>query len=550
MLRPGGGWVGLGEFADHGPPVTLGAGHGPCGEVGEAGLPGVVAGLADQDHAGFPLGLGVWIVGMTGRWWATSPAPPGWGLLLKFFELEARFPKGADELPAQAVAYVDEQVQVDVAAYPWSGRSIKYHREQIRAAFGFREFTRGDEDKLAGWLAEEVCPVELRDQQLHDALLVRCRAERIEPPGRAERIIASARAMFELRFCDRTVSRLSPASVDALEDLVAEQSGASARALLAELKADPGPVGLETLLREIDKLAAVRALALPQGLFAGASEKLVEAWRARAARSYPSDLRSAPRAVRLTLLAALCVLRSAEITDALVELLIGLIHKINTRADRRVERELTEDLRRVRGKEAILFRLAEAAVEHPDDTVRAVLFPVVGRRPCVNWSARPRPTNAPSKPGSGPCCARRTPTTTAGCCRRCWRRCRSAATHRLPAGDECTGSCWPTTPDAMGRPATSPTPTRHRSTRWCRERGATRSSMTGAGSSASPTSCACWSRWAMRCAAGRSTSTARTAGATPTMTCPAISTPPGRCITPRSANPPTRPRSSPTCGNG
>lgn len=53
------------------------------------------------------------------------------------------------------------------------------------------------------------------------------------------------------------------------------------RALLAELKADPGPVGLETLLREIDKLAAVCALGLPPGLFFDASEKLVEAWRAR-----------------------------------------------------------------------------------------------------------------------------------------------------------------------------------------------------------------------------------------------------------------------------
>jgi len=47
--------------------------------------------------------------------------------------------------------------------------------------FGFREFTRGDEDKLSGWLAEEVCPVELRHPQLREALLVRCRAERIEP---------------------------------------------------------------------------------------------------------------------------------------------------------------------------------------------------------------------------------------------------------------------------------------------------------------------------------------------------------------------------------
>jgi FixJ family two-component response regulator len=40
--------------------------------------------------------------------------------------------------------------------------------------------------------------------------------------------------------------------------------------------------------------------------------------------------------------------------NALVDLLIGLVHKINARADRRVQRELTEDPRRVRGKEAIL----------------------------------------------------------------------------------------------------------------------------------------------------------------------------------------------------
>jgi len=110
----------------------------------------------------------------------------GFALLLKFFEIEARFPRAAEELPDAAVGHVAEQVNVaatEFAAYSWSGRSITYHREQIRDVFGFREFTRGDEDKLAGWLAEEVCPVELRDPQLREALLVRCRAERVEPVG-------------------------------------------------------------------------------------------------------------------------------------------------------------------------------------------------------------------------------------------------------------------------------------------------------------------------------------------------------------------------------
>lgn len=124
----------------------------------------------------------------------------------------------------------------------------------------------------------------------------------------------------------------------------------------------------------------MRELGLPADLFVDASEKLVESWRSRAARSYPSDLREVAAPVRLTLLASLCWMRSSEITDALVDLLIELILKVNTRADKRVERELIEDSRRVRGKERILFRLAEAAVEHPDDLVRTALFPVVDRR--------------------------------------------------------------------------------------------------------------------------------------------------------------------------
>jgi hypothetical protein len=93
---------------------------------------------------------------------------------------------------------------------------------------------------------------------------------------------------------------------------------------------------------------------------------------------YPSDFRSSPRPIRLTLLAALCAMRAGEITDGLVDLLIALVLKIDTRAERRVEGELINDLKRVRGKEGILFRLAEAALEQPDETVRRALYPVVG----------------------------------------------------------------------------------------------------------------------------------------------------------------------------
>jgi hypothetical protein len=111
------------------------------------------------------------------------------------------------------VSYVAEQVHVDAGeldAYAWSGRTIEYHRAQIRQAYGFRETTRNDENDLVAWLASEVCPVELSRDRLHEAVLLRCRQQHIEPPGRIERIVGAAVTASEQRFCADIVSRLPP----------------------------------------------------------------------------------------------------------------------------------------------------------------------------------------------------------------------------------------------------------------------------------------------------------------------------------------------------
>lgn len=84
------------------------------------------------------------------------------------------------------------------------------------------------------------------------------------------------------------------------------------------------------------------------------------------------------REVRLTLLAALCHVRVSEITDGLVDLLVQLVQKIDTRAEKKVEKEIIGDLKRVAGKTGILFRVAEAAVARPEGTVRQVIYPVAG----------------------------------------------------------------------------------------------------------------------------------------------------------------------------
>ena len=49
-----------------------------------------------------------------------------------------------------------------------SGRTIKYHRSQIRDALGFREATRADEEALTVWLAADVAPTEPSDDRLRE----------------------------------------------------------------------------------------------------------------------------------------------------------------------------------------------------------------------------------------------------------------------------------------------------------------------------------------------------------------------------------------------
>ncbi|MFF9506776.1 DUF4158 domain-containing protein [Streptomyces sp. NPDC014724] len=99
----------------------------------------------------------------------------GFSLLLKFFEMEGRFPDVLEEVPSAAVEYVADLVKVPAihfAKYTLVGRTAEYHRKQIREALGFRPSTVADEKALAEWPAVEVCPVELVEDRQHEALLL------------------------------------------------------------------------------------------------------------------------------------------------------------------------------------------------------------------------------------------------------------------------------------------------------------------------------------------------------------------------------------------
>jgi hypothetical protein len=198
-----------------------------------------------------------------------------------------------------------------------------------------------------------------------------------------DRIVRSALHRGEELLVGRVAARLPAEVRDRLFALVAstvddesghDDDGDDGLAVFTTIRSEPGNVSLNTMLAEIRKLEAVRAVGLTDGVFAGISPKVITGWRARAAVEAPSHLREHSPAVTLTLLAALPYCREREITDTLVELLISTVYRINARAEVKVTKELIKEFQRVTGKENLLFRLAEATVGAGDRLVRDTVF--------------------------------------------------------------------------------------------------------------------------------------------------------------------------------
>ncbi|MEM8620937.1 MAG: Tn3 family transposase, partial [Actinomycetota bacterium] len=304
-------------------------------------------------------------------------------LQLKAYGRTGRFIADSSELSNEVVDYVARQVGVAPAlleGFDWSSRAVRFHRAEIRNHFGFSECSVDDAERGVETLVERVTQRERSSAVVRDELLAWFRRERIEPPagGRLERLVRSALHRGEVVATSQVAARL-PADVCALlDDLVAESDGDDeVESGWSMLLAEPGEVSLNSMLVEIDKLNAVRHVDLPAGLLDGLAPSMIESWRARAAVESPSHLRRHRDELRWSLLATTLVVRESQLIDALVDLLIATVHRIGARAGRKVTKELTNAFKKVGGKENILFSIAEAAIEHPDDAVRAVVYPAV-----------------------------------------------------------------------------------------------------------------------------------------------------------------------------
>ena len=315
-------------------------------------------------------------------------------VLLKAFQCDSRFPERREDVPRCIVAHLAQQAGVLPEVYAevdWTGRSSRRHRASILHHCGFRAFRVEDEPTLVDWLSERVVTLNPYAEAFKGAAYTHLRLLQVEPPPleRLRRVLRTAVRQREEQLCMDTFVQLAAATREALDallhtDALDDEAGQAplfpVKSDLATLKDGAGAVKVVTVYKEIEKLQQLRALGLPDTLFAGVSGAIVAHYRQRASTEPPRELRRHPLHVRYTLLAALCWHRQHEITDTLVDLLIHIAHRIGVRAEDKVETALLTHLRKVAGKTKVLYTLAQICQQHPHGVIQDVIYPVVGQQ--------------------------------------------------------------------------------------------------------------------------------------------------------------------------
>ena len=137
-----------------------------------------------------------------------------------------------------------------------------------------------------------------------------------------------------------------------------------------QLKAEPSAPGVKHLQQEVAKLHTLRAIGVPAEALAGVPFKVLQTLKRRATNERAGEMRAHPAPIRYALMACFIHVRTMEVTDDVVRMMLEIIRRIDTQTEKHLQKALLRDIKRVAGKVQLLYRVAEAVVEEPDGTIR------------------------------------------------------------------------------------------------------------------------------------------------------------------------------------
>jgi Domain of unknown function (DUF4158) len=292
------------------------------------------------------------------------------------------FPDECGQVPEAVRTVIAHQLQLlwdHTEDYPWHSRTPDRHLALIRSPMGWRFPASQDTEALETWLRTQGAPEAPTEEDLCDCAYACLRDLGIELPAESElrRIVRAALHSFFDDLYQRVTVQISETVRTTLEALLVVGPDETSSAF-DRLKTAPSAPGVQHLQPEVTNLQTLRAIGVPAEALASVPLKVLPPLKRRASHERAGEMRAHPAPIRCALMACFIPVRTLEVTDAVVRMMLEIIRRIETQTAKHRPRARRRDSTRVAGKVQLLVRVAEAVVEAPDGTIREVLFPRVG----------------------------------------------------------------------------------------------------------------------------------------------------------------------------
>lgn len=211
---------------------------------------------------------------------------PPFAILITFYRNEKRFPKSMSEIPKPLSEYICTQLGYSkkenlIYEYDLESKTASRHRSIIREFFSFREPTLEDEKLFENWLIQEKLNLDHRYEYLEEIGIEWFHKRKIELPTEKqfERSIRSSIKTWESQLFNNIFICLDEnfkIEVDTFLNISEEKtieikrSGTIKKKQIkngfALIKDDPGKVGLESVMNEVEKLDLINKITIDSEL--------------------------------------------------------------------------------------------------------------------------------------------------------------------------------------------------------------------------------------------------------------------------------------------
>lgn len=306
-------------------------------------------------------------------------------VLLLFFQKFGRFPNSNDLIDsisdlcnALTLENIDH-ICIEKKVKDSLSRTIKRYKSEIRIFFQFRQLNHSTTPDFVNFLTTNVFPRALKKEQVLEEAYAYLKKQKIEVcnSSQIEYVLKTAHHQFETDLFKKIESALPFETKDLLDKLITVEDSDKkiAKLTFGELKENKTHLKIDSILLEIEKYKFMSSFNIPKIIQSFGYRPLLLKYFERVLSESPSHIRQHKSPIRYAYLAIFCFIQKQIITDTLTELLIKLLHRINTKAERFVDKKLRLDNKRVKGKMGTLLTLAKQSITYPDDVIRNVIYP-------------------------------------------------------------------------------------------------------------------------------------------------------------------------------